>query len=187
MFAYCNNSPVNGCDPCGTCFHRWDFWNDCEECKNKSSKEKVIDAAKEGLDLAVHNSLLTLFPAATIITVTLHYSRNEFNQTYTEDELEPHYEPLSEDEDKFHQNNQHGGRNRKYVIGDWFSSEVVFYDDGTINNTAEDLGTFNVYYGNSVFLNVAVHGVYDVLPYMIWGNAPADTTTIVDRFQLALE
>ena len=33
MFAYCLNNPVNGCDPCGTCFHRWDFWNDCEECK----------------------------------------------------------------------------------------------------------------------------------------------------------
>ena len=30
MFAYCLNNPVNGCDFCGKCFHRWDFWNDCE-------------------------------------------------------------------------------------------------------------------------------------------------------------
>lgn len=31
MFAYCNNNPVNGCDPCGTCFHNWKFYN-CEKC-----------------------------------------------------------------------------------------------------------------------------------------------------------
>lgn len=31
MFAYCLNNPVNGCDPCGTCFHNWKFYN-CEEC-----------------------------------------------------------------------------------------------------------------------------------------------------------
>ena len=32
MFAYCGNNPVNGVDPCGTCLHRLDFWNDCENC-----------------------------------------------------------------------------------------------------------------------------------------------------------
>jgi hypothetical protein len=40
MFVYCLNSPVNGCDPCGTCFHRWDFWNDCEKCGGKSIGDK---------------------------------------------------------------------------------------------------------------------------------------------------
>ena len=43
MFAYCGNNPVNGCDPCGTCFHRWDFWNDCESCGGKNLDEKVYD------------------------------------------------------------------------------------------------------------------------------------------------
>ena len=32
MFAYCNNNPVNASDPCGTCIHRLDFWNNCEKC-----------------------------------------------------------------------------------------------------------------------------------------------------------
>ena len=41
-FSYCNNTPVNGCDPCGTCLHRLDFWNDCEECKSKSFKDQVL-------------------------------------------------------------------------------------------------------------------------------------------------
>ncbi len=44
MFIYCLSNPVNGCDPCGTCFHRWDFWNDCEECGGKTFGEKVQEA-----------------------------------------------------------------------------------------------------------------------------------------------
>ena len=31
MFAYCNNNPANGYDPCGTCIHNWKFY-DCERC-----------------------------------------------------------------------------------------------------------------------------------------------------------
>lgn len=31
MFAYCNNNPANGYDPCGTCIHNWKFY-DCEKC-----------------------------------------------------------------------------------------------------------------------------------------------------------
>ena len=41
MFAYCLNNPANGCDPCGTCFHRWDFWNDCEKCGGETLDEKM--------------------------------------------------------------------------------------------------------------------------------------------------
>lgn len=78
-------------------------------------------------------------------------------------------------------------RNRKYVLGEWFSSEIVFYSDGTINNTPEDRGTFNVYSGDNVFLNIVVHGSFDVVPYMIWGNSPDDTTTIIDRFIMIWE
>ena len=44
MFAYCNNNPVNGCDPCGTCFHRLDFWNDCEKCGGRTIRDKANDA-----------------------------------------------------------------------------------------------------------------------------------------------
>ena len=41
MFAYCLNNPINGSDPCGTCFHRWDFWNDCEKCGGETFGEKM--------------------------------------------------------------------------------------------------------------------------------------------------
>ncbi|MBR6769577.1 MAG: RHS repeat-associated core domain-containing protein [Clostridia bacterium] len=44
MYAYCLNNPVNGYDPCGTCFHRWDFWNDCDKCGGKNLGTKFVDA-----------------------------------------------------------------------------------------------------------------------------------------------
>ena len=40
MFAYCNNNPVIGCDPLGTCFHRLDFWNDCSNCGGETFGDK---------------------------------------------------------------------------------------------------------------------------------------------------
>lgn len=56
-----------------------------------------------------------------------------------------------------------------------------------MNNTPEDRGTFNVYSGDSVFLNVAVHGTFDVMPYIFWGNSYDDSTTIIDRVIMILE
>ena len=44
MFAYCLNNPVNGCDPCGTCFHHWKIFDECEECEGKTFGEKVESA-----------------------------------------------------------------------------------------------------------------------------------------------
>src|SRR5690554_2600043 len=45
MHTYCRNNPVNGYDPCGTCFHRWDFWNDCDKCGGKNLGTKIGDAS----------------------------------------------------------------------------------------------------------------------------------------------
>ena len=33
MFAYCNNTPVNGSDPCGTCHHSMVRWKKCDRCQ----------------------------------------------------------------------------------------------------------------------------------------------------------
>lgn len=41
MLVYCLNNPTNGCDPCGTCFHRLDFWNDCAKCGGRTFGDKV--------------------------------------------------------------------------------------------------------------------------------------------------
>ena len=63
MFAYCLNNPVNGCDPCGTCFHRWDFWNDCENCGGQTIKDKLIDYYDNGLTL---NGSVGLYGSANL-------------------------------------------------------------------------------------------------------------------------
>ena len=49
---------------------------------------------------------------------------------------------------------------KKYVVGTWFSSKIVFYDDGSINDTPEDRGTFNVYYGDNPFGKYVIHGIF---------------------------
>ncbi|MBQ5865475.1 MAG: hypothetical protein IIW56_02205 [Oscillospiraceae bacterium] len=63
MFAYCLNNPVNGCDPCGTCFHRWDFLNDCENCGGQTIKDKLIDYYDNGLTL---NGSVGLYGSANL-------------------------------------------------------------------------------------------------------------------------
>ena len=45
-----------GIDPCGTCFHRWDFWNDCEECSGRATGAKWKDGVSR---IAYHQSLET--------------------------------------------------------------------------------------------------------------------------------
>lgn len=132
----------------------------------------------------VHATVAATFPFPSLVCKAVHYGRNKLNNTdYTEQELiDQGLEAESSDSDKFHQNNQlNDERNRKYVIGEWFSSEVVYFADGTINTTPEDVGTFNVYSGDNPVLNILVHGIFDVVPYMIWGNNRNDSTTVIDR------
>ena len=153
--------------------------------QRKSLGEKVKNRLEEVADTSIQITSLAITPPNTWVLVGIHYLRNVFNTSYAhESELGETCEPLDEKADKFHQNDQRGGRNRKYVIGDWFSSEVVFYADGTLNNTPEDTGTFNVYYGKNGFLNFVIHGPLDVFPYMVWGNSPRDTTSIFDRWAM---
>lgn len=45
MFTYSLNNPINGCDPCGACFHRWDFWNDCEKCGGETLDKKMAQVS----------------------------------------------------------------------------------------------------------------------------------------------
>jgi len=46
MFAYCINSPVNGSDPYGTCFHHWTFWNDCAKCAASKAEKRAQEDAQ---------------------------------------------------------------------------------------------------------------------------------------------
>lgn len=165
---------------------------------NPFSNIDLTDGSTNGKDTPAENIGEAIFDAVVYSVCTspvtnifreIHYNRNVFNDTYSEKELiDAKHQPLDEKDAKFHQNNQKNGKeNTKYVIGDWFSSEVVFYSDGTVNNTPEDVGTFNVYSGENGFLNGVVHGLFDVVPYMLWGNSHDDSSSIIDRFQMIFQ
>ncbi len=181
QYSYCFNNPVNFSDSSGA-------WTDWEIIKDgiKEAVDSAVQYATQSIINTVSNSVMGsgsgIFSPSRIIK-GLHYNRNELNETYTLDELEDmEIEPEESSSSKFHQNNTvDGEENKKYVVGEWFSSEMVFFSDGTVNDTPEDMGTFNVYSGDNVALNVVIHGVFDVIPYMIWGNSEDDTTTVIDR------
>ena len=65
MYTYCLNNPVNGYDPCGTCLHRWDFWNDCDKCGGKNLGTKIGDAVS-----AVGNAVVSARKAVGDAVVT---------------------------------------------------------------------------------------------------------------------
>ena len=169
MFAYCFNNPVGMEDESGN----WPKWI-----------KQVGKYAKKVVDVIVKIATISVDPIGRTVAVVAHYNRNRLNKDdCSEQELkEKGYTPEPSSSDKFHQNNQiDNKRNRKYVIGDWGSGEIVYYSDGTVNNTPEDRGTYNVYSGDNGFLNIVVHGTFDVIPYLVWGNSLHDSTTIVDR------
>ena len=42
MFAYCNSTPVNGSDPCGTCYHSSYLAVNCHMCQGRPVDENLF-------------------------------------------------------------------------------------------------------------------------------------------------
>lgn len=179
MFAYCGNNPVRYADDSGY----WPTW------------DEFWDGIKEAFDVVVQGGIEQAGGPGVLIIKQLHYNRNILNETPpTMDEVrKAGYVNLPLDQSVLHQFNQKNGDNLKFVSLDGHY-EVVYYSDGTINDTPEDMGTFNCFFylapedGNQLATeinefvnNVILHGQFDVIPYIIWGNSPEDSTTIIDR------
>jgi|BioPla2DNA2_1021312.scaffolds.fasta_scaffold126637_1 hypothetical protein len=45
------------------------------------------------------------------------------------------------------------------------------------------MGTYNYVVPGTIYGDVG-HAVFDVLPYMLWGNSAADPTTVWDRYDM---
>ena len=175
MFSYCGNNPVNRHDPSGL----WSLpsWGNIREWLEK------------GVDRVVHSAIEAINPLGSRIVKKIHYSRNELNNVpqTEQDAIRSYFTKVGESDDKFHQNNTSGGRNRKYISPDGHH-EAVYYSNGKLNNTPEDIGTYNVFSsGGNAIERYLGHGIWDVLPYMLWGNSPEDNTTIVDRIVMIFQ
>jgi hypothetical protein len=175
MYAYCNNNPVNGCDPCGTCFHRRDFWNDCDKCGATTIEEKI--------ERRIRTVAIRKLPA---IFVIVHYGRNFLNDipNNTED-LEDKSKWISSEDGgpaaDCHQFTSPDRSNVKYVSLDGHH-EIIVDSSGQIVTDPMDVGTYNFIPSdkNGIF-GVIGHGLVDVLPWIFLGNSIDDTTTIFDR------
>ena len=72
-----------------------------------------------------------------------HYNRNQYNVDLPIDEADAIAQGWEQEIASYHQNNLLDGENIKYISPDGHR-EVVFYSDRkTINNTDEDMGTYN--------------------------------------------
>ena len=178
MFAYCGNNPIMCADHNG----QW--------------TQYVIDALFILTAIPVVFVIPTLEPVAIATTATAavsiaaenlpsqedHYNRNEILEN-TEEFLpqtpdEARAQGWTTKEALYHQNHTIDGTlNTKYISPDGVK-EIIFYADGTINNTPEDRGTANFCSPNTYPVG---HFLKDVVPYWLWGNSPDDSTSLKQR------
>lgn len=115
---------------------------------------------------------------------THHYTRNQLNVDLPKndkDAAKKGWRKLSSKESAMHQFSQHDGvENSKWVSPDGHR-EVVFTGKGKnqrITDDVRDEGTYN-YYDPQV--DPFKHTIYDVLPYIVFGNESNDPTTAAGR------
>ena len=139
----------------------------------KKAKTTVQKCVKKNRDTIIKSTMVVL--AINYITLNhygtkeisknalkqLHYERNTITNN---NELIPEHAP-----------------NLKIVSAKKKNYEAVYYHNGQINTTPEDMGTYN--YGT----NKLSHAIFDIAPYFAFGNVPNDSTNIVIRSRKAVE
>jgi RHS repeat-associated protein len=163
LYAYCANDPVNFIDPSG---HKWESLYTALN-RTALGKSKLEKFKKSQI------KLLKKIPS-----IKCHFERNSKNiglpktaQDAVKKKWKRHFG------DWAHQTNQKtmtfnyrdktmnmSMPNTKYIKG---HKEVIYYWDGTINNTPEDRGSYN-FYPKAGSNN---HTLKDVVPWIAWGNS----------------
>ena len=120
------------------------------------------------------------------ITKDSHWNRNANNppRTYAEVLANPQFEKAPAGESIFHQQGTGNSGNVKY-INKSTGEEHVFHNNGTSWSLVKDdvnKGTFN--FGPEPFS--PAHFSKDIVPWVLWGSGPGDTTNYHHRYMLAL-
>ena len=116
----------------------------------------------------------------------IHYSRNKYNTPLPEtiDEAKTWGWGI-EEADYCHQFGVPAGgtRNVKYIPSK-DGREQIFTHDGKVDNSPENIGTYNFFNPQE---SLALHGAFDFVPWVRFGNTPDDTTTIPQRIWRSLD
>ena len=104
--------------------------------------------------------------------IIAHYGRNIFNDP---DQATVR---LLDSQSAFHQFGENGNANIKYISPNGHH-EAVRVSDGSLVTSDINKGTFNYF---DPINDPILHGVFDVVPYMMLGNTPSDIINIGARF-----
>ena len=169
MFAYCQNNPISFIDPNGLCTyvgnHPWlgltMQYVDCGNWRCPTSSAKR-DSIKDYLPPSREE----------------HYARNQYNPTFPEQFDEEFYKGWDDNvAANCHQFTAENRDNKKYVSPDGMY-EVIYDVNGQIVTDPRDVGTYNYISPNE---NGVGHAIQDVLPWILHGNSPDDTTEWWER------
>ena len=109
----------------------------------------------------------------------LHYSRNELNKSAPQSTTEAEAMGwVKEDADHCHQVGVPGRTNVKYIPSDGGHGEQIFINKDTIDTSPENMATYNVFNPDE---SPVLHTIFDVVPWVLWGNSPEDSTTMLER------
>lgn len=171
MFTYCNNNPIKFADTTG--------------------KFPVI-AVIIGIGVTVIGALLVPSQDEIQADADIHYSRNERNETpESVDVIMNEYDKQAEWADKYHEDTS-GTQGAEAIYNDKYLSpngghlEVIVCsppgkDPYIVDETVDvkNMGTYN-YISNTIPLVYhALHFVFDMVPYYLYGNTSEDDTGLL--------
>jgi len=112
-----------------------------------------------------------------------HYARNILNESVTYGEARDlGWQQLTGTQDDFHTMGAGNEGNMKFASPGGFS-ENVFTSGGARVTDSLNMGTYNLFPAD--LARGSLHAVFDILPYLAFGNTPADFFTFSDRLSVA--
>lgn len=183
LFAYCFNNPVNMSDPIGH-LPEWVIATVRVVVTlfiNATITPMIVSPSPDPItsSLVFITSIVGMTVAAAMPSKQKHYSRNEKNGKFPDnyvDQLFPEDEWYRDVQANCHQFTAINRDNKKYVSKDGHH-EVIYTVKGNRVDDPRDVGTYNFCSPK----HRIGHTVVDVFPWILYGNSPDDSTTLLQR------